>query len=179
MSDEQDFLAGEGDDTENMYLVFEVSDEKYAVNIGFVTEIVGMQRISVLPDVPDFIKGAVNLRGKVIPVMDMRLRFGLPWCEYDDRTTLIVLNMEGIPTALVVDRVSDVSIIPADKIDPLSHWHPDGEKGLVLGLSKVEEQVNIILNVPRLLYDKDITLEIPTQKDTPHQMLPELENILT
>jgi purine-binding chemotaxis protein CheW len=159
MAEEKDMLVIEGDDVENMYLVFEVADERYAVNIGYVTEIVGMQRISAIPDVPIFIKGAMNLRGKVIPVMDMHLRFGLPWREYDDRTTLIVLNLEGIPTALVVDRVSDVLTISPDKIDPPTHWQGDGEKGMVLGLGKLDNQVSIILNVPRLIYDKEVHIE--------------------
>ncbi len=157
--DRDDLYAVEDDDIENMYLVFDVADERYAVNIAFVTEIVGMQRISAIPDVPDFIKGAMNLRGKVIPVMDMHLRFGLHWRDYDDRTTIIVLNLEGVPTALVVDRVSDVLTIPPDKIDPPSHWQTDGEKSMVLGLGKMDERVCIILNVPRLIYDQEISLE--------------------
>jgi len=86
-----------------MSLTFDVQDEECAVNIAYVTEIVGLQRISEVPDVPPFIKGVINLRGKVIPVMDMRLRFGPPWRGYGDRTTVIVLELEDVPTGLVVD----------------------------------------------------------------------------
>ncbi|MDY7076009.1 MAG: chemotaxis protein CheW [Chloroflexota bacterium] len=82
--------------------------EEYAVNIGCVTEIVGVQRISVVPDVPEYIKGVINLRGKVIQVMDVRLRFRLDWREYGDRMTIIVLDLCGVPPGLVVDQVTDV-----------------------------------------------------------------------
>ncbi len=144
------------DNIENMYLTFQVAAETYAVNIGCVTEIVGMQHISGIPDVPDYIKGAMNLRGKVIPVMDQRLRFGLPARDYDDRTTIIVLDLEGVPTGLVVDQVTDVLTIPKDNIDPPPHWLGKGERSIIQGLGKLNNQVSIILDVPQLVYDKQI-----------------------
>ena len=160
----------ETDDIEHLYLTFEVAQETYAVNIGHVTEIVGMQRISAMPDVPDFIRGAMNLRGKVIPVMDVRLRFGLPWRAYDDRTTIIVLDLDGSPTGLVVDQVTDVLTIPTENIDPPPHWH--GQKaagtadkeprpGVIRGLGKHGNGVSIILDVPRLLSPEDVKLDLP------------------
>ena len=143
------------DDIENMYLTFQVEQETYAVNIACVTEIVGIQRISEIPDVPSYIKGAMNLRGKVIPVMDQRLRFGLPARPYDERTTIIVLDLEGVPTGLVVDRVTDVLTIPKEKIDPPPHWLNGGEQGIVRGLGNLNDGVSLILDVPHLLYDKE------------------------
>ncbi len=155
---ERDLLVISGDESvENMYLTFEVADETYAVNIACVTEIVGMQRISEIPDVPAYIKGAMNLRGKVIPVMDQRLRFGLPAREYDERTTIIVLDLEGVPTGLVVDRVTDVLTIPPDRIDPPPHWLGHGEQGIVKGLGKTNEAVSIILDVPHLVATSVLT----------------------
>jgi len=145
------FAISEVDDIENMYLTFEVLDEEYAVNIGYVTEIVGMQKISQVPDVPEFIKGVINLRGKVIPLMDMRLRFGLPWCEYHGRTTIIVLELGDAPTGLVVDRVTDVLSITPTSITQPRQWKGDAEDSVVQGLGKREGSVSIILNVPRLL----------------------------
>jgi purine-binding chemotaxis protein CheW len=167
-------MASESDDIENLYLTFEVARETYAVNISHVTEIVGMQRISAMPDVPDFIRGAMNLRGKVIPVMDIRLRFGLPWQNYDDRTTIIVLNLNGSPTGLVVDKVTDVLTIAPESIEPPTHWHGGGAKtegekeqqGVVKGLGRHQDGVSIILDVPRLLSEKDLMLNLPV-KDTP------------
>jgi purine-binding chemotaxis protein CheW len=164
-------MASESDDIENLYLTFEVARETYAVNISHVTEIVGMQRISAMPDVPEFIRGAMNLRGKVIPVMDVRLRFGLPWQTYDDRTTIIVLNLEGAPTGLVVDKVTDVLTISPDSIEPPTHWHSGGRKGenennqqgVVKGLGRHQDGVSIVLDVPRLLSEKDLFINIPAK----------------
>jgi purine-binding chemotaxis protein CheW len=152
--------VAENDSIENMYLTFMVEKETYAVNIGCVTEIVGMQRISGIPDVPDFIKGAMNLRGKVIPVMDQRLRFKLPAREYDERTTIIVLDLAGVPTGLVVDQVTDVLTIPPEKIDPPPHWLHDGKQGVIRGLGKMNDSVSIILDVPHLLYDKELRVDL-------------------
>ncbi len=160
--------ASETDDIESLYLTFEVAGETYGVNIGHVTEIVGMQRISAMPDVPDFIRGAMNLRGKVIPVMDVRLRFGLPWREYDDRTTIIVLDLSGVPTGLVVDQVTDVLTIAKENIDPPPHWHghkaakavdPQAPQGVIQGLGKHGNGVSIILDVPCLLSAESLHLE--------------------
>lgn len=149
----------EGDDSDNMYLTFNIAAETYAVNIGFVTTIVGMQRISEIPDVPCFIKGAMNLRGKVLPVMDLRLRFGLPFREYDDRTTIIVLEMQDSATGLVVDRVSDVLTIPPEKIDPPPQWQCSDDRTVIQGLGRAESGVIILLNVDRLLTEKEIQLD--------------------
>ena len=147
---DSDLLAiNEVNDIENMYLTFEVQGEEYAVNIGYVTEIVGLQRISEMPDVPKFIKGVINLRGQVIPVMDMRLRFGLPWREYGDRTTVIVLEMDGVPSTgsgqahagLVVDQVTDVLSMSPESITPPPRWR-DGEEQedtVIKGLGKRDD----------------------------------------
>ncbi len=165
---ERDLLAiNEANDIENMYLTFDVRDEEYAVNIGYVTEIVGLQRISEVPDVPKFIKGVINLRGQVIPVMDMRLRFGLPWREYGDRTTVIVLELDDVPTGLVVDQVTDVLSMAPESIAPPPRWHGADEPGdtVIKGLGKREDAVSIVLDVPRLLSAQDVHLDIPPGVD--------------
>ncbi len=160
---ELDLLTNTGDgDIEDMYLTFEVADETYAVNISCVTEIVGMQHISRIPDVPDYIKGAINLRGKVIPVMDQRLRFGLTEMPYGDRTTIIVLDLEGVPTGLVVDHVTDVLLIPKEKVDPPPQWLGNKEQGIIRGLGKMQDKVSLILDAPRLLAEKQKQELAPT-----------------
>ena len=148
--------AAEGGDIEHMYMTFDLADETYAVNIQYVTEIVGMQHISAVPDMPDFIRGAMNLRGKVIPVMDLRLRFGLPWQEYDDRTTIIVLDQNNSQTGLVVDSVTDVVTIPKESIDPPPNWHGNESRGVIQGLAKQNNSVSMILDIARLLMDHQI-----------------------
>jgi purine-binding chemotaxis protein CheW len=158
---EDDLMADAADDNiENMYLTFQVEQETFAVNIGCVTEIVGMQRISAIPDVPRYIKGAMNLRGKVIPVMDQRLRFGLPASEYDDRTTIIVLEVAGVLTGLIVDKVTDVVTIPKENIDPPPHWMDQGKEGVVSGLGKLDDSLSIILEVSHLLYDEAVGVDL-------------------
>lgn len=144
-------VANGGHEVQNMYLAFRVGEEEYAINIAYVTEIVGMQRISQVPDVPEFIRGVINLRGKVIPVMDMRLRFGLAGRDYDARTTIIVLDLGGVPTGLVVDRVTDVVAIPAENVDPPPRWQGTGEQGVIMGLGRRDDGVSIILDVRRLV----------------------------
>ena len=161
---DSDLLAiNEADDIENMYLTFDVQNEEYAVNIAYVTEIVGLQKVSEVPDVPPFIKGVINLRGKVIPVMDMRLRFGLPRREYGDRTTIIVLEMDDVPTGLVVDQVTDVISVPPESIAPPPRWQGTDEQGVIKGLGKREDGVSIILDVPRLLSGRNARLDLSTE----------------
>ena len=135
------------DNAENMYLTFQVEQETYAVNIGCVTEIVGMQPIAEIPDAPDYVKGAMNLRGRVIPIMDQRLRFKLPARAYDARTAVIVLDLDGRPAGLVVDRVTDVLTIPKGNIDPPPHWLNGGLPGVIRGLGRVDDRVSMILDV--------------------------------
>jgi purine-binding chemotaxis protein CheW len=154
------FAISAVDDIENMYLTFEVQDEEYAVNIGYVTEIVGMQRISEVPDVPEYIRGVINLRGKVIPLMDMRLRFRMPWREYSERTTIIVLEMGDVPTGLVVDRVTDVLSMSAESIATPRRWQDDEDSSVVKGLGKRDDGVSVILDVPRLLSPRDVHLDL-------------------
>lgn len=153
VSDNQD------DNIDNTYLTFSVENEGYAVNIAHVIEIVGMQKISEVPDVPAFIKGVTNLRGQVIPVMDMRLRFSLPWCDYDDRTTIIVLELNNTSTGLVVDQVNEVLDIQPEQIDPPPRWHQGGNEGVIKGVGKLADSVSIILDVPRLLNDQELDLD--------------------
>ena len=159
-----DLLAiNEADDIENMYLTFDVQDEEYAVNLAYVTVIVGLQRISEVPDVPEFIKGVINLRGKVIPVMDMRLRFGLPWREYSDRTPIIVLESDDVPTGLVVDQVTDVvSMLPESIVSP-PRWRDAEEPQVTVikGLGKRDDSVSIILDVPHLLSAQSVRSDLP------------------
>jgi purine-binding chemotaxis protein CheW len=165
---ERDLGGTEEGAVENMYLTFLVAQETYAVNIGCVTEIVGMQPISQIPDVPAYIKGAMNLRGKVIPVMDQRLRFGLAERAYDERTTIIVLDLEGVSTGLVVDQVTDVLTISKEDIDPPPHWLGQGQRNTIRGLGKLDGRVSIILDVPQLVLDESIQMDLTESPDKAH-----------
>ncbi|MGP3697170.1 chemotaxis protein CheW [Rhodobacter sp. NSM] len=145
------------DNVDNMYLTFALGGEEYGVGIGGVTEIVGMQRIMGVPDVPAWIKGVINLRGKVIPLLDVRLRFGMPERAYDERTVIIVLDVAEAPVGLIVDGVSEVlDILPA-QIDRPGQFGRGG-RSPVMGLARVGERVTILLDAEVLVADGDLAL---------------------
>jgi purine-binding chemotaxis protein CheW len=138
------------------YLTFPIGDEEYGINIQFVTEIVGIQKITDVPDTPAYVRGVINLRGKVIPVIDVRLRFGLPEREYDERTCIIVVNYNSMAVGLIVDAVSEVLDIPSGDVQPPPKVNKGAGSRYIQGLGKVEEQVKILLDIERLLYDDEM-----------------------
>jgi len=144
------------DSIEDMYLTFEIEIEEYAVCIESVTEIVTNQRIIPAPDMPSYIAGVINLRGKVVPLMDVRLRFGLPKKEYDDRTCIIVVEIDEIPTGLMVDRVKDVLEIPKENIEPPKYGKGDG---VIEGMGKRKDQVCFMISLPKLLSANNIDID--------------------
>ena len=167
MANEEDHVDV-SESIENMYLTFPVGDELYGVSISMVTEIVGLQRIMSVPDVPHYVKGVINLRGKVIPLMDERLRFGMPEKEYDDRTVVIVMQVADAPIGLIVDGVSEVMDIPAEQIDPSSSLSGSDGRGVVMGLGRVDERVAILLDVGLLVSSAEIQLSQLSQLSSVH-----------
>ena len=100
------------------YLSFSLVEEFYGIDIKYVTEIVGVQPITIVPDLPNFIKGIINLRGQIIPVMDMRLKFKKEDVEYNDRTCIVVIDIEDDSIGLIVDEVAEVISIDSDNVVP-------------------------------------------------------------
>ncbi|MEW6771585.1 MAG: chemotaxis protein CheW [Bacillota bacterium] len=146
----------EGEDTqEGKFLTFILGEEEYGIEIRHVTEIIGIQSITEVPDMPAHVKGVINLRGKVIPVMDVRLRFGMPERPYDDRTCIVVINIDGQAVGLVVDRVSEVLDIPKDDIEPPPAVKKGEGSRFIQGMGKVGEEVKILLDAHKLLYDDE------------------------
>ncbi|HBG22007.1 MAG: chemotaxis protein CheW [Syntrophaceticus sp.] len=146
----------EGEDTQqDKFLTFSINEEEYGIEIRCVTEIIRMQKITQVPDVSDFIKGVINLRGKVISVMDVRLRFGLEERPHNNRTCIIVINVEGQVVGLIVDQVSEVLDIPASEIEPPPRMYRGVKGRFLLGLGKVEGGVKILLNAEKLLFDEE------------------------
>lgn len=137
----------------DMYLTFHVEGEDYAVDIKYISEIIGMQEITEVPEMPSHIKGMINLRGKVIPVMDIRARFDLPDKPYSDRTCIIVTEVSGLLVGIVVDTVKEVTYISPDKIEPASPCS-NAEANYVKALAKLEDGVKIILAMENVV-DKD------------------------
>lgn len=151
-----DIFVEDGEDTQkDKYLIFALANEFYGIDIKYVIEIIGIQSISKVPELPEYIKGIINLRGKIIPVMDVRLRFKEEYREYNDRTCIIVIEMENITIGLIVDSVLEVVDIPDSEIvDPPeigSH-----KNGFVRGIGKSQNSIRLILNCNKLLNDEEI-----------------------
>ncbi len=158
MEEEKNMLAAEqSEDTqEGKFLTFPIGKEEFAIEIRYVTEIIGIQKITDLPDMPDFIKGVINLRGKVIPVIDVRMRFGLEKREYDERTCIVVVRINAISVGLIVDSVKEVIDIAGSQIDPPPSVNKGSESRFIQGLGKVDDEVKIILDVDQLLFEEEL-----------------------
>ncbi len=135
----------------NRYLTFFVGEVSYAFHIKNVTEIIGMQGITVVPDVPPFIKGVINLRGRVIPVMDVRLRLRLPEIAYHDRTCIIVVEVGDKSVGIIVDAVSDVLAIDDSQIEPPPDFRSGRDTNYISGMAKREKGIEVILDADQLL----------------------------
>lgn len=152
----QDEIFIDHDTMRGMYLTFELANEGYGLAIRHVTEIIGIQKVTNVPGMPAHVIGVLNLRGKVIPIIDVRLRFHLPVREYDDRTCIIVVNVNENSVGLVVDKVSEVIDIPQEDIEPPPTTGKSHNQ-YIQGLGKLDQQVKILLNIEALIEDEDST----------------------
>ncbi|RJP78150.1 MAG: purine-binding chemotaxis protein CheW [Candidatus Zixiibacteriota bacterium] len=144
------------DAQEGKYLTFALGREEYGIEIRHVTEIIGIQNVTDLPDMPNFIKGVINLRGKVIPVIDVRLRFAMAEREYDERTCIVVVNIRNAAVGLIVDSVSEVLDIPGDQIEPPPMVRKGQGSRYIEGLGHVGDTVKILLNISNLLHEEEL-----------------------
>lgn len=152
IDDEMDLADDEEDNSEHTYLTFQVGEEQYAVPVAFVTEIVRLQRSFAIPDVPSFIRGVINLRGKVIPLLDVRARFGLHATELNELTVVVVLEVGETSTGLIVDAVSEVVEIQPSSVEPRPAWRGGGARNaMIRGIGKRGDNVSFLLDVSALL----------------------------
>ena len=154
MTLDEDSLYSE-DTQKNKYLTFHLAGEDYGIKIVYVTEIIGIQKITEVPETPQYVKGVINLRGQVIPVMDVRLRFGMEERPYDERTCIIVVRVETISVGLVVDKVNEVVDIPELRVESLVTATHGGRNRCIDGMGKLESGVKILLNLRHLLYEHE------------------------
>ncbi|MBL4684501.1 MAG: chemotaxis protein CheW, partial [Nannocystaceae bacterium] len=147
----------ETEDTQaGKFLTFRLGNEVYGLEIGVVTEIIRWQDITPVPDVVEYIKGIINLRGKVIPVMDVRCRFAMPTREYDQRTCIIVMNVDSASVGLIVDTVAEVVDIADSQIEPPPSVGQASSRAVIKGVGKTGDEVRILLDPSRLVFDEDI-----------------------
>lgn len=142
--------AEHNESMQGMYLTFNIAGVGYGIEICHVIEIIGIQEVTRVPDMPDYMTGVINLRGKVIPIIDIRRRFRMAERTYDERTCIIVVNIEDNLTGLVVDNVSEVVSIEAEQIEPAPETGKDGSC-FISGMGKIEDQVRILLQVETLI----------------------------
>jgi len=144
------------------YLTFTMAEEDYGIGILKVKEIIGMQDITPVPQTPEFVKGVINLRGKVIPVVDLRLRFGIEATEYTERTCIIVVEIRSesgtVQIGIVVDSVSEVMNIKEEEIEDTPTFGTRLDTDYILGMAKMEGGVKILLEIDRVLSGDDIAM---------------------
>jgi purine-binding chemotaxis protein CheW len=149
-------------DLSGKYLAFFMADEEYGIGILKVKEIIGMMAITQVPQTPEFVKGVINLRGKVIPVIDLRLRFGMEAGQYSDRTCIIVVEIENgqgrVMTGIVVDAVSEVQQIKTEDVDPPPAFGTSLDTDYILGMAKMGGGVKILLDIDRVLKGEELSL---------------------
>jgi purine-binding chemotaxis protein CheW len=143
------------------YLTFQLANEEFGIRVLKVREIMGVQEITAVPQTPHHVKGVINLRGKVIPVIDLRLKFGLPAAEYTQRTCIIVAQVAGehsstILMGIVVDGVSEVLNLSGQEIEDTPDFGEDIGGEYLLGMAKVKGKVKILLDIDRILSAHDL-----------------------
>lgn len=151
-------IEGQEEDTQKgKFLTFELGNEEYGIEIANVTEIIGIQAITEVPELPAYVKGIINLRGKIIPVMDVRLRFKKEEKEYDDRTCIIVIDIKGLSVGLIIDSVSEVLTISEENIVPPPEISNATHSKYIKGIGKVENDVKLLLDCEKLLSDDEFS----------------------
>ncbi len=143
-------------DKAGKYLTFALAEEEYGLEILKVREIIQMMDITAVPRTPSQVKGVINLRGKVIPVVDLRLKFGLEEAERTDETCIIVVNVGEIEVGIIVDRVSEVLNIQGDDIEDAPSFGANVDTSFILGMGKTNDRVTILLDIGKVLSATDI-----------------------
>ncbi len=147
-------------DREGKYLTFTLASEDYGIGILKIKEIIGMMPITSVPQTPSHVKGVVNLRGKVIPVVDLRLKFGIPAIDYTERTCIIVVEISGqsgsVKIGIVVDAVSEVLNIKGEDVEDTPAFGARVNTDYILGMAKIGGSVKILLNIDKVLSTQDV-----------------------
>lgn len=143
------------DTQKGKFLTFSLGEEFFGIDIMYVTEIVGIQPITEVPEMPSFIRGIINLRGQIIPVMDARLKFKKEPKDYNDRTCVVVIQVGDLSIGIIVDAVSEVVTIPEENIVPPPKLNTSGRK-YIKAVGKTDHQVTLILDCEKLLSKEEM-----------------------
>lgn len=153
---EQQLDYEEEDTQKDKFLAFTIGNEVYGLEIKYVIEIIGIQEITEVPELPEYIRGIINLRGKIISVMDVRLRFRKPIKEYNDRTCIIVVEVKGVAVGLIVDTVSEVISISEEHIVPPPELNKSQSNRYIKGIGKIGNEIKLIVDCGTLLNDEEV-----------------------
>lgn len=152
--------AAHSDARAGKYLTFQLASEEFGIRVLKVREIMGIQEITAVPQTPGHVKGVINLRGKVVPVIDLRLKFGIPAAEYTQRTCIIVTQVQsesgGVLMGIVVDGVSEVLNLTGPEIENTPDFGEDVAGQYLLGMAKVKGKVKILLDIDKVLSAQDL-----------------------
>lgn len=140
---------------EHQLVVFDLANEHYGVDIAAVEGIIKMQAITVVPRAPQFVEGVTNLRGKVLPVIDLRKRFGLPPAEGSRDMRIVVVEMNGLTVGIIVDAVSEVLRVSEDAIEPPSPIVTTVDSAFIRGIAKLDDRLVILLDLSKVLTVQD------------------------
>ncbi len=148
----------EEDSQRGKFMTFQTGKEYFGISISYVNEIIVMQPITAIPEVEDYIKGLINLRGKIIPVIDVRARFKMEPKEYTDRTCIIVINVKSTVIGLIVEKIAEVdTILDEDIVPPPTLGHKEHEQNkYVYGLARTGDTVKLLLDPEKLIKDEDL-----------------------
>ena len=141
---------------EGKYLTFVLCGEEYGIEILKVREIIGIMNITPVPQTPNYVKGVINLRGKVIPVVDLRLKFGLQEAKHTKETCIIVVEVKNKLTGVLVDTVSEVIDVRGDDLEPAPHLGYGINTEIFLGMAKIKNKVKILLDIDKVLGTEEI-----------------------
>lgn len=146
--------------TDGKHLIFELEQRSYGMPVMEVSEVNKLIKITHTPNTPEFVKGIINLRGRIIPVLDLRLKFGMPEKEYDVETCIIIVNVLVGTTkkqmGVIVDKVSEVYDIPLSEIDAPPDYGTRLEDSIFTGIGKIKGKLVMLINLKKLLYSKEI-----------------------
>ena len=148
--------SGAAGENQNQLISFSIGNEDYGVNIQTVKEVIRHREITRLPKAPTFVKGVINLRGDVIPILDLRERFGMEQKDYTDMTRVIVAEVEGRSVGMVVDSVSHVIRIEQDQIEPPPPYVGHVSEEYIKGVGKVGEKLIVLLNIENILTTEEM-----------------------
>lgn len=150
--------SGKSKNAAGEYLTFVLGEEQYGLEILKVQEIRGYDAVTQISNTPEFIKGVVNLRGKIVPIVDLRIKFHLGKVEYDEFTVVIILNLNGRVVGIVVDGVSDVMALKEEQIRDVPSLVSNIDTKYIVGLASVEEQMFILVDIEQLMSSQEMAL---------------------